>query len=130
MENDINIIKNHPNKLEIPKIEKQLGDEKRNEKNYKEAIIHYKNAIVALKIIFDDEHNTLQEDEQKATQLIEDVGIPVHLNLAYCFLELGDWKSVILYCNKVLELNPKHIKAIYRRCKAFMNLGDVNILLN
>lgn len=114
-----------PSKFEIPRIEKNLGDVKRSEKYYEEAITHYKNSIMALKILFDEEAS-LSEDEKKATELIEEVGIPVHLNLAFCFLQLEDWKNVIFYCNKVLELQPDRVKAIYRRCKAYLQLREVS----
>ena len=114
-----------PSNFEIPRIEKKLGDVRNSEKNYEEAITHYKNSIMALKILFDEE-TSLIEDEKKASELIEEIGIPVHLNLAFCFLQLEDWKNVIFYCNKVLELNPDQIKALYRRCKAYLKLKEVN----
>lgn len=51
--------------------------------------------------------------------------------MAYCFLELKDWKNVIEYCNKVLEIKEDDFKAIYRRCKAYLNIGvnEVNLLI-
>ena len=113
-----------PSNFEIPRIEKKLGDVKNSEKYYDEAIMHYKNSIMALKILF-DEDTSLSDDEKKATDLIEEVGIPVHLNLAFCYLQLEDWKNVINFCNKVLELKPDHVKALYRRCKAFLKLKEV-----
>lgn len=114
-----------PDKFEMPRIEKKLGDVKISEKKYEEAIHHYKNAIMVLKILFDEE-SSLVEDEKKATELIEEVGIPVHLNMAFCFLQMEDWKNVIFYCNKVLELKPNHLKALYRRCKAYLHIKDVS----
>jgi len=121
---DTKSIDYEPSNFEIPRIEKKLGDVKNSEKNYDEAIIHYKNSIMALKILF-DEDTSLLEDEKKATDLIEEVGIPVHLNLAFCYLQLEDWKNVINFCNKVLELKPDHVKALYRRCKAYLKLKEV-----
>ena len=119
-----------PNKLEIPRIEKKLGDVKLSEKEFEEAIHHYKNAIMALKIVFDEDHFN-NEDDLKASELIEEVGIPVHLNLAYCYLQLEEkWESVIYYCNKVLELKPDQLKALYRRCKAFLKLKNVSGMIN
>lgn len=112
-----------PSRLEIPRIEKNLGDVKISEKKYEEAIPHYKNAIMALKILFDDEK--FAEDEKKATELIENVGIPVHLNLAFCYMQLQDWNNVEFYCTKVLQLKPGQLKALYRRCKALLNLNKV-----
>ncbi len=118
-------ISNHNNRFEIPKIEKNLGDICSSQKNYLEAIHHYKNSIMALKIIFDEETSLEEDNEKRATELIEEVGIPVHLNLALCYLKIEDWKNVIYYCNKVLELKPDHIKAIYRRCIALIKTKDV-----
>jgi hypothetical protein len=112
-----------PNSLDIPRIEKNLGDVKISEKNYDDAISHYKNSIMALKILFDDEK--FSENEKKATELIEEVGIPVHLNLAYCYLQIQDWNNVEFYCTKVLEIKPLQLKALYRRCKAYLNLKKV-----
>ena len=113
---------------EIPRIEKKVGDAKNAEKNYEEAIHHYKNSIIGLKKLF-DEDTSLASDDKKATDLIDEIGIPVHLNLAFCFLQLEDWKNVVFYANKVLELKPGHVKALYRRCKAFLKLEDVNIFI-
>jgi tetratricopeptide (TPR) repeat protein len=115
-----------PTKLEIPRIEKKLGDVKLSEKDYEAAIHHYKNSIMALKILFDDEQYNNGLDDLKAAELIEEIGIPVHLNLAYCYLQLEEkWESVIYYCNKVLELKPDQLKALYRRCKAYLKLKNV-----
>jgi hypothetical protein len=44
---------------------------------------------MALKILFDEE-STLLEDEKKATELIEEVGIPAHLNMSLCYLQLEE----------------------------------------
>jgi hypothetical protein len=51
--------------------------------------------------------------------------------MAFCFLEVKDWKNVIEYCNKVLEIREDDLKAIYRRCRAYLSIGikEVYILL-
>jgi tetratricopeptide (TPR) repeat protein len=79
---------------------------------------------MAIKILFDEE-NCLETDEKQATDLIEEIGIPVHLNMALCFLNLEDWNNVIFFCNKVLELKPDNIKALYRRCRAFLKMKNL-----
>lgn len=112
------------NKLDIPRIEKKLGDVKLSEQNYEEALKHYKDSVISIKLLFDDEGFLTEE---KATELIEEVGIPVHLNLALCYLQMEDWNNVIHYSNKVLELKPDNLKAIYRRCRAYLKLKDVII---
>jgi tetratricopeptide (TPR) repeat protein len=111
--------------FEAPSKEKHLGDMKLTEKNYNEAINLYTNSISLLKKVFDQNQEMLSKDDKKATELIETIGIPAHLNIALCYLQLEDWQNVILYCTKVIELNPNHIKAIYRRCKAYIHNADV-----
>ena len=113
------------NKLEVPSIEKRQGDNFLKDKNYHEALHHYKSAIVALKIVFDDEELNLANDEEKATALINEVGIPSHLNSALCYLNLEDFVNVVFYCTKVLELDQDNVKALYRRCKANIKLEKV-----
>ncbi|XP_009758548.1 peptidyl-prolyl cis-trans isomerase PASTICCINO1 [Nicotiana tabacum] len=48
----------------------------------------------------------------------------LHLNVAACFLKLGEHKKSIEACNKVLDANPVHVKALYRRGMAYMASGD------
>ncbi|PHT99656.1 Peptidyl-prolyl cis-trans isomerase PASTICCINO1, partial [Capsicum chinense] len=48
----------------------------------------------------------------------------LHLNVAACLLKLGEHKKSIEACNKVLDANPVHVKALYRRGMAYMASGD------
>ncbi|CAL5335023.1 peptidyl-prolyl cis-trans isomerase PASTICCINO1 [Camellia sinensis] len=48
----------------------------------------------------------------------------LHLNVAACFLKMGECKKCIEACNKVLDTNPIHVKALYRRGMAYMSAGD------
>ncbi|KAK4359992.1 hypothetical protein RND71_022221 [Anisodus tanguticus] len=48
----------------------------------------------------------------------------LHLNVAACLLKLGEHKKSIDACNKVLDANPVHVKALYRRGMAYMASGD------
>lgn len=48
----------------------------------------------------------------------------LHLNVAACLLKLGEHKKSIETCNKVLDANPVHVKALYRRGMAYMASGD------
>jgi hypothetical protein len=67
-----NIESSSINKLELPIFEKKIGDIKNKSNNYLEAIKHYKNSIIALKLLFDEEGLLTEE---KATELIEEVGV-------------------------------------------------------
>ncbi|CAN4114754.1 unnamed protein product [Withania somnifera] len=48
----------------------------------------------------------------------------LHLNVAACLLKLGEHKKSIEACNKVLDANPVHLKALYRRGMAYMASRD------
>ncbi|KAL3639470.1 G1/S-specific cyclin pas1 [Castilleja foliolosa] len=48
----------------------------------------------------------------------------LHLNMAACWLKMGEFKKSIESCNKVLDTNPVHSKALYRRGMAYMAAGD------
>ncbi|KAE8099302.1 hypothetical protein FH972_017293 [Carpinus fangiana] len=48
----------------------------------------------------------------------------LHLNVAACQLKMGESRKSIETCNKVLDANPAHVKALYRRGMAYMAAGD------
>ncbi|XP_052624785.1 peptidyl-prolyl cis-trans isomerase PASTICCINO1 [Lactuca sativa] len=48
----------------------------------------------------------------------------LNLNVAACYLKMGDCRKSIETCNKVLDANHVHVKALYRRGMAYMETGD------
>ncbi|KAH7866213.1 hypothetical protein Vadar_017216 [Vaccinium darrowii] len=48
----------------------------------------------------------------------------LHLNVVACHLKMGECRKSIEACNKVLDGNPVHVKALYRRGMAYMSAGD------
>lgn len=44
--------------------------------------------------------------------------VPVLLNYAQCRLLAQDFYAVIEHCNEILQLDPKNVKALFRRAKA------------
>ncbi|KAL8517427.1 hypothetical protein ACS0TY_015605 [Phlomoides rotata] len=48
----------------------------------------------------------------------------LHLNVAACLLKMGEFRKSIETSNKVLDVNPVHVKALYRRGMAYMAGGD------
>lgn len=48
----------------------------------------------------------------------------LHLNVAACYLKMGECRKSIETCEKVLDAHPAHVKALYRRGMAYMELGD------
>ena len=95
--------------------EKELGNTKFREGDYRTAIIHYTAAISTL------------DASQKAT---------VYGNRALAFLSLDQYDLAEDDCNKCLQLNPSSVKALMRRgmARAHMNrleeaLGDFQRVL-
>ncbi|CAM6085286.1 unnamed protein product [Calypogeia fissa] len=50
--------------------------------------------------------------------------ISLQLNVAACYQKLGEYVKCIETCNKVLEGNPHHVKALYRRGLAYTATAD------
>ena len=117
------------NRKDVPYIEKENGDIKFKEKNFDEALRHYSKAIMSIKILLDDKVLTTEEEIGK---YVKEVGviilknqIPSQLRLSICYLKKEDWKNVIYYCNKVLDLETDNEKSLYRRCHAYIKLQQV-----
>lgn len=50
-------------------------------------------------------------------------------NRAAAYEQLKRWKSVEADCTKALELNPKYVKALHRRARAYENLKELELCL-
>lgn len=61
-----------------------------------------------------------------SSKIITEIYIPANLNLSYIDLKQNNWESAIKHCTKVLRRDDKHIKARYRRCKAYIHAGLLN----
>ncbi|KAB2630577.1 peptidyl-prolyl cis-trans isomerase PASTICCINO1 [Pyrus ussuriensis x Pyrus communis] len=74
------------------------------------------------KVLREFNHVNPQDDEEG--KIFANTRNLLHLNVAACFLKMGECRKSIEICNKVLEANPGHVKALYRRGMAYMTLGD------
>ncbi|KAL4354029.1 hypothetical protein GQ457_06G006560 [Hibiscus cannabinus] len=74
------------------------------------------------KVLREFNHVNPQTDEDGKVFL--DTRNLLHLNVAACFLKMGECKKSIEACNKVLDATPVHVKALYRRGMAYMAAGD------
>ncbi|CAK8578440.1 unnamed protein product [Lathyrus sativus] len=90
----------------------KAGKHERASKRYEKAIkyIEYDSA-------FSD------EEKQKAKLL----KITCNLNDAACKLKLKDYKQTEKLCTKVLELDSRNVKALYRRAQAYIHLVDLDL---
>ncbi|CAF3799711.1 unnamed protein product [Rotaria sordida] len=69
-----------------------------------------------------DEHNQILEN---FNQLI----LSIYSNISACQLIYGNNLNVIENCSSALEINPKYVKALYRRGYAYANLNDYELSL-
>lgn len=74
------------------------------------------------KVLREFNHVNPQDDEEGKVFL--NTRNLLNLNVAACHLKLGECRKSIETCNKVLEANPAHVKALYRRGMAYMEVGD------
>ncbi|CAK7348930.1 unnamed protein product [Dovyalis caffra] len=71
------------------------------------------------------EYDTSFTDEEKQQSKV--LKISCKLNNAACKLKLKDYKEAEKLCTKVLELDSKNVKALYRRAQAYMQLVDLDL---
>ncbi|GAB4830303.1 Peptidyl-prolyl cis-trans isomerase fkbp65 [Ancistrocladus abbreviatus] len=64
------------------------------------------------------------EEEKKQAKAQK---ITCNLNNAACQLKFKDYKQAEKLCTKVLELDSRNVKALYRRAQAYINLADLDL---
>ncbi|XP_022746613.1 peptidyl-prolyl cis-trans isomerase PASTICCINO1-like [Durio zibethinus] len=74
------------------------------------------------KVLREFNHVNPQTDEEG--KVFIEARNSLHLNVAACFLKMGECRKSIEACNKVLDATPVHVKALYRRGMAYMAAGD------
>lgn len=103
-------------KLKVVDTERQEGNDLFQDGKYKSALTKY---IRGLRIL-EGAHMRNQEEEDQ----MKHVHVKLCLNIALCSSKLKTPERVISYCNRVLEVQPKHPKALYRKGMALMELQD------
>lgn len=73
---------------------------------------------------FVEHDSSFSEDEKKQSKALK---VVVNLNNAACKLKLKDYKQAVNLCTKVLELDSRNVKALYRRAQAYINLSDLDL---
>ncbi|XAR48782.1 Peptidylprolyl isomerase [Bertholletia excelsa] len=71
------------------------------------------------------EYDTTFSDEEK--QQAKLLKLTSYLNNAACKLKLKDYKQVEKLCTKVLEIDSRNVKALYRRAQAYIQLVDLDL---
>ncbi|XP_042459415.1 70 kDa peptidyl-prolyl isomerase-like [Zingiber officinale] len=73
---------------------------------------------------FIDYDNNFSEEEQKQSKALK---AACNLNNAACKLKLKDYNEAVKLCTKVLEIESRNVKALYRRAQAYIQLADLDL---
>ncbi|XP_052066110.1 peptidyl-prolyl cis-trans isomerase FKBP4-like isoform X3 [Mytilus californianus] len=103
-------------KLEQSEIAKNRGTHYFKKENYSKAKQFYKK----VKKYLEYETDLQEENKEKRNSLM----LATHLNIAMCEIKLGDFSEAREECNKALELDPKSVKAHFRRATAYFQVHD------
>jgi tetratricopeptide (TPR) repeat protein len=92
-------------------------------KNYPQAFKLYHRSLCYILNYLNEEPTN--EYFEKFNQLI----LSIYSNTSACQLIYGNNLNVIENCSSALEINPKYVKALYRRGCAYANLNDYELAL-
>ncbi|CAL9150813.1 70 kDa peptidyl-prolyl isomerase-like [Musa acuminata AAA Group] len=68
--------------------------------------------------------NSFSEEEKKQSRALKAI---CNLNNAACKLKFKDYKEAEKLCSKVLEVDSRNVKALYRRAQAYIQLADLDL---
>ncbi|XP_039071085.1 peptidyl-prolyl cis-trans isomerase FKBP62-like [Hibiscus syriacus] len=110
---------NAPEKIETAMKKKEEGNALFKTGYYERASNRYEKAIRYI------EHDySFSHEEQQQCKLLK---VTCNLNNAACQLKLKDYKQAEELCTKVLELESRNVKALYRRAQAYIQLVDLDL---
>ncbi|PKI67368.1 hypothetical protein CRG98_012238 [Punica granatum] len=110
---------NTPEKIEAAGKKKEEGNALFKAGKYARASKRYEKAVKYI-----DYDSTFSEEEKKQAKALK---VACNLNDAACKLKLKDYKEAEKLCTKVLELDSRNVKALYRRAQAYINLADLDL---
>uniref|UniRef100_A0A915E237 peptidylprolyl isomerase n=1 Tax=Ditylenchus dipsaci TaxID=166011 RepID=A0A915E237_9BILA len=104
-------------RLELAQVSKDRGTKFLNEGKLQLALTKYSHIATLL------EHSKPQETEEFGEKF-ENMFIAGQLNCSLVNLKMNETAECIKNCEKVLEKNPKHVKALYRKAQALQQRKD------
>ncbi|XP_062149948.1 peptidyl-prolyl cis-trans isomerase FKBP62-like [Alnus glutinosa] len=110
---------NTQEKIEAAGKKKEEGNALFKTGRYERASKRYEKAIRFI------EYDSSFSDEEK--QQAKVLKTTCNLNNSACKLKLGDYKQAEKLCTKVLELDSRNVKALYRRAQAYIQLVDLDL---
>ncbi|KAB2092286.1 hypothetical protein ES319_A02G019300v1 [Gossypium barbadense] len=110
---------NAPEKIEASGKKKEEGNVLFRAGNIERASKRYEKAVRYI------EHDySFNHEEQQQSKLLK---VTCNLNNAACQLKLKDYRQAEELCTKVLELESRNVKALYRRAQAYIQLVDLDL---
>ncbi|XP_020342285.1 peptidyl-prolyl cis-trans isomerase FKBP5 [Oncorhynchus kisutch] len=109
-------------KLKLSATAKQKGTQYFKAGRYLQAVVQYQRVVLWLEMEF----GVGKEEQQK----LQDFLLAAQLNLAMCYLKLREYALVVENCNKVIELDEKNEKALYRRGKARLFRNEFSLAMS
>lgn len=110
---------NTQEKIETAGKKKEEGNVLFKAGKYERASKRYEKAVRLI------EYDSTFGDEEK--QQAKALKITCNLNDAACKLKLKDYKQAEKLCTKVLDLDSRNVKALYRRAQAYIQLVDLDL---
>ncbi|XP_021669185.2 peptidyl-prolyl cis-trans isomerase FKBP62 [Hevea brasiliensis] len=110
---------NTQEKIEAAGKKKEEGNVLFKAGKYERASRRYEKAVN-----FIEYDSSFSEEEKQQTRALK---ITCKLNNVACKLKLKDYKQAEKLCTKVLELDSRNVKALYRRAQAYIQLVDLDL---
>ncbi|PQQ19098.1 peptidyl-prolyl cis-trans isomerase FKBP62 [Prunus yedoensis var. nudiflora] len=110
---------NTEEKIEAAGKKKEEGNALFKAGKYARASKRYEKAVKYI-----DYDTSFSEEEKKQSKVLK---VACNLNNAACKLKLKDYKQAEKLCSKVLEIEGRNVKALYRRAQAYIQLADLDL---
>ncbi|XP_027350378.1 70 kDa peptidyl-prolyl isomerase-like isoform X2 [Abrus precatorius] len=104
-------------KIEACERKKHDGNMLFKAQNFRRASKKY---VKAIKYIEFD--HSFSDDQKRHANTLR---LSCYLNNAACKLKLGEYTEASSLCTKVLECDPSNVKALYRRCQAYLKTSEL-----
>jgi len=111
--------------LEIITKIKNAGNQFYKEKNYQKAVVKYKKSCRYIEHLRTSMGSTEDGEEEQ----IRKVEVPCCLNIAAALIAEKKWDVAIVECDKVLQIQEDHIKALFRRGQCNLGKADYDLAM-
>ncbi|KAM6542658.1 hypothetical protein CsatB_007105 [Cannabis sativa] len=111
---------NTQEKIEAAGKKKEEGNALFKAGKYERASKRYEKAVSFVKY-----DSSFSDEEKQQAKVLK---MTCNLNNAACKLKLKDYKQAEKLCTKVLDLDSKNVKALYRRAQAYIQLVDLDLV--